>query len=126
MRVQLTFVVSRASGIEIAVAQDRLKRGCYPFLYRINWLYVIVAVAQDGRLSRSVHPITVDQGMPIRRDNFDILDTGCAEGLRNELSAFLHVPGVLGEGADSRDAQKSIQLLEKSGPILLNKCFHGV
>ena len=79
MREHLPFVVGRAAGVDVAVADGRLERRADPFVQRIGRLHVVVAVDQHDRLAGDGGGFGVNQRMAGRGDRFGL------EAERSEL-----------------------------------------
>ena len=95
---------------------------------RVWRLHVKVSVAEDGWLARSVHPIGIDQGVTLGRDDLDILHACAGEFRRAILGGAARVRVVFGTGGDAGDAQQFLQLFEKArlirGDITVNLFKH--
>jgi hypothetical protein len=125
VHVHLPFVVARAAGIDVAIAKRGLKRRSVPFLERIGWLHVIVAIAKHGRLAGSVEPIGIDQRVARGGNDFNMFETGAAEARSNEFGGADHVGFVIGICADARDPQEVEKLIEQARLLLLDEIGDG-
>jgi hypothetical protein len=63
--------------------------------------------------------------MSLCRDDFDVVHANAAQFGGNKFRCLLHVAFVFFEGADARDAEKSLQLVEKSRLIAAGKIDCG-
>ena len=70
VREHLAFVVGRAAGVDVAVADGRLERRADPFVERLGRLHVVVAVDQGDRFAGHRRRLGVDQRVAGRGDQF--------------------------------------------------------
>jgi hypothetical protein len=61
-----------------------------------------------------MQPVGINQGMALGGDNLDVLHADAAQLTGDELSRFLHVRLVFFEGTDAGNAEKSLQLSQKT------------
>ena len=60
-QIHLPFIVHGTARINVIVADGWLKRRRDPFIQRIGWLHVIVAVEEQRRLAGRLQPLCVNQ-----------------------------------------------------------------
>src|SRR5689334_3600380 len=76
MHVHLALVVTRAAGIDVAVANTGLEWRRFPKLNRIRRLNVVMPIAEDSRLAGGVKPIGIDKGVFFCRDHLHVFESG--------------------------------------------------
>ena len=108
----LALVVGRAARVDLAVADGRFKRRRLPQLDRIDRLDVVVAVEEDRRRTFGAQPVAVDDGVAGRFDEPDVVEADAAHLLGRPLGAAPDVAGVLRQGADARNREVGLQLLD--------------
>ena len=109
---ELAFVVGGAAGVEIAVADDGLKRRRDPFLQRIGRLDVVMAIEQQRRFAGRAGPFArapADCRLPSISRAFS--RPARASQSRTNSAARPHVGGVFGERADAGDAKKADEVV---------------
>ena len=111
-REDLALVVGDAARVEAAVAHLGLERRRGPELVRRRGLDVVVAVDEDGRRALGVEPLAVDDRVAARLEQADALEADPLEVAEEPPRSGVHVGGVLGRGADARDAQELAQLVD--------------
>ncbi len=74
---------------------DRLEGRFVPELERIDGLYVVVGVDDDGRGAIGMEPVGVDDRLTVGRRNLDVLETGPPERFGDPLSGTAAVLGML-------------------------------
>jgi len=125
VHVHLAFVITRSSGVDVAIAESWLKRRRDPLFERVGRLDVIVAIAKHGRLAGGVEPIGIDQRVTPGRNDFDVFETGALEARGNEFSGADDIRFVVGIGADAGDAQEIEKLLEQTRLLLMDEIGNG-
>ena len=68
----LAFVVRRAAGVDLAVADLRLEGGRFPFVERIGRLDVVVAIDECGGRAGCVEPLAVHDRIALRFDELGL------------------------------------------------------
>ena len=63
VREHLAFVVGRAAGVDVAVADGRLERRADPFVERLGRLHVVVAIDEHDRLAGHRRRLGIDERM---------------------------------------------------------------
>src|SRR5262249_50861606 len=98
--------------VNASVAHRRLERRRDPERDRIDGLDVVVAVDEDGRLSGRSHPLAVHDRMARRLVHLDLRAPRRAEAALDPLPGEAHLVRVTRIGADRRDAEDLLELLE--------------
>ena len=78
-----------------------------------------MAVAQDHGLSRHMEPVSVDQRMARRLDDFDILDSDPRELVGDKLGSAADIISVLGQSADAGDTKQVFEFAQEPLPVLI-------
>jgi hypothetical protein len=121
----LPFVVGRAAGVDVAVAEDGFEGRGLPEVERVGGLDVVVAVAEDGGFAGGVEPVRVDERMLGGGNNFDVFEAGGFEAVCDEVGGAVDVGFIFGEGADAGDAEEREELFEEAGFVLFYKSGGG-
>src|SRR3989442_13039348 len=91
MNVHLSLVVGRGAAEEISVSHRRFESGRGPELERLGGLHVIVTVEEDRWLARRFERFGVNEGVEIRRRNFDGFHSPRAGFVRHPLAGPLDI-----------------------------------
>src|SRR5208282_2049397 len=78
-------------------------------------------IHQNGRLAMRMQPIGVKQRVPLGRDDLDIVHPNAAQLSRHKFRRLQHVAFVFIERADAGDAEKVLQLIDKTRLIIAGK-----
>ena len=125
LRNHLALVVDRAAGVEVAVALCGLEGRREPFVERIGGLHIVVAVDEHGGLTGSMKPVGVNQRMAFGFNQARVLHADALELGEQRLGGLAAIVFVLGQRGDGRNAQQSLQIVEKTGLVLARKCNGG-
>ena len=111
MHEHLSLVVHRTAAENLSVAHRSLERRTVPQLDRIDRLHVVVAVHEQRRLSRRLHPLAVCQriagGFEHARAQADLV-----HAVDQMLAAAPDVAVVIRIGADRRDRNQPFKFFE--------------
>src|SRR5579885_222773 len=118
--IHLPFVVHGAARIEVVVANLWLKGVTEPLVSGVYRLDIIVTVKQDSGLAFGLQPFAVDERMPCRFDDIDVLDAGARQGVCNELSGALDILFVFRQCADAGNTQERLQFFEEGVAVLFD------
>ena len=91
----LSLVVGRAAGVDLAVANRRFERRRLPQLERVHRLHVVVAVEEDRRRARGAEPVAVDHRIAGRVDQPDVVQADAPHLVGAPVGAAPHVGGML-------------------------------
>ena len=108
----LALVVGRAARVDLAVADGRLERRRLPEVQRVDRLHVVMPVEQDGRRACGAQPVAVDDGMPGRLDQPDVLQADPLHLVPRPLGAAPHVRCVLWQRADAGNGEVGFELVD--------------
>ena len=112
-----TLVVGDTTAVEPPVAQRRGPRRAGPFLERIGWLHVVVAVDQHGAMARCAQPLAVDDRMAAGRNRAHLERPGRRHLGGHPARRPVDVGAVRRVGADAGDRGELDQLAE--APIVV-------
>src|SRR5579859_1010722 len=112
MDVHLAFVVRGPAAEEIAGAHGGFECGGSPKIKRFRRLHVVVAIKEDGGLAGSFERFGIDERMEIRRNDFDLLETGSAKIVGHPASRAFDVRLVFALCAHAGDSQEFAQLCQ--------------
>src|SRR5207247_3106128 len=91
MNVHLSLVVGGAAAEEISVSHRWFESGRSPELERLGGLHIIVTVEEDRWLARCFERFGVNEGVEIRRRNFDGFHAASAEFVRYTICGPLDI-----------------------------------
>ena len=128
VHVDLALVVHRAARVELAVAQHRLERRRGPQLERLGRLHVVVAVEQRGGLCRARpatrrRPPGARRSAPPRRASCRVLRRCSRDSARRSARMSALCSGL---GADARDAQRGLQVVDEAVAVPVEVFGEGV
>jgi hypothetical protein len=104
LEVDLALVVRGTTGVQAAVADDRLERGCLPQLERVDRLDVVVAVDGDGgRVGAGAEPLPVYGGLGAGYFQDLRMQPGRLHQADQVLGGTAHLVVVRRIGRDRRD-----------------------
>src|SRR5712691_9099805 len=112
MDVHLALVVGGAAAEKIAVAHRGLKGRRGPELEWLGGLHVVMSVKKNRGPAGSFERFGVNQRMHVGRNDFDRLEAGGAQLVRNPAGCTLDVRLVFALGADAGNAQEFAKLAE--------------
>src|SRR6202790_2334648 len=121
MQVHLAFVVGGATSEEVAIAHCGFKGRRGPELQRLGGLHVVMSVKKNGGLAGSVERFGVHQRVHVGGNDFDGLESGGAQLVRNPVRGAFNVRLVLAFGADAGDAQEFAKLGKMRVAMIFNK-----
>ena len=116
MGKHLTFIVGRASGVEIAVAFGRLERIGIPRFERFGGLNVVMAVDQQRRLTGDSRGFRVNERMLFGLDQLGG-QAGVFHEVADEFGRASRVFVAIGLGADARNPQERLEPLLEVGSM---------
>ena len=96
-----------------------------PFFERIGRLDIVVAIGETGGLPYRMQPISIDQWMTRSFDQSDVLRARYASVPCEGFGRATDIPGMLRQCGDGGNAQKRLQLLQKSGLLAAGKIDSG-
>ena len=122
---QLALVVVGPAAPDGPVVDLRVEGIVVPFVQRLHWLDVVVAVDQHGTGLRVDDLLAEDDRMAGGLADAGFVGARFEQQVGEGLGAEIHICLVFGLGADGWDAQERKQLFEEALPVLLDVFFHG-
>ena len=119
----LAFIVGSPPTIEVLASDRRLKRRRFPQVHRINRLHIVMPINKKRWFARSFEPFTIDQWMPLCRDNLNAFKTYMPQLIGCVLCGPANISGVFWQCTDTGDAQPAFEVFEKTIFVLRNICF---
>ena len=108
----LALVVGGAARVDLAVAHRRLERRRLPEIERIDRLYIVMPVEEDGRRTLGAEPVSVHNGEAWCLDQPNVLETDASHFVGGPLGATLDVAAMLRQCADARYRQILLELVD--------------
>src|SRR5687768_2983615 len=87
----------------------------------IHWLDVVMTVKQDGRRPRGTKPFAIDDRMTRRLFETDVWQADATQLVRGPFGAFADVALVLRQGADARDGEIPLHLVDVAVTIHIDE-----
>ncbi len=111
----MSFVVGRATGVDLAVLLYRLKRRRIPTILQHGRHHVIVPIHQYGRLVRpGTHPLSIHNRMAGRGHRFGLLQAQCVQMRCQPFCRPLYIVGMGRVSTEAGEAKKLKQFMSKS------------
>ena len=117
----LSLVVRRAAGVELAVADGGRERRRVPFLDRIGRLDVVVAVDQERRAAGDDGPLGPDHRMPVALDQVHHRAAQPGQLGAEPVGGAAGVLGMCGEGAHAGNGEEVGELLQQPGLLAIDE-----
>ena len=125
MHREVALAVGRTASQHAAFLHDRLERRRLPEIQRIHRLDVVVAVDEHCRLPGGVQPIGVDDRVPARLGDFDMLHADAAKVGGEVLGSRSAVGGMRRDARNARDSQRGLVRLEPLLGGAVQVCLEG-